>query len=96
MDFLGIGFGEIIIVLIVATLIFGPGKIPEFARQIGQFVNSFRKVTSEMTRDFTRAIDAENLASPGKKKTGSGSTSTSSKSKSLENFLNGPGSGGKA
>ena len=86
----GIGPVELIVVFVVATLIFGPGKIPEFARQLGQFVRSFRKVTGEMTREFTKALDAENLASPGSAKKGAGDDIA----KSIDNFLGGIGKSG--
>ena len=88
----GIGPLELIVVFVIATLIFGPGKIPEFARQLGQFVRSFRKVTGEMTREFTKALDAENLASPGSAAKGKGVGDDIAKS--IDNFLGGVGKSG--
>ncbi len=38
-----IGYGELILILIVGLVIFGPHKIPEFARQCGRAVNMFKK-----------------------------------------------------
>lgn len=38
-----IGFGEIVVILIVGLILFGPNKIPEFARSLGRAVNSFKQ-----------------------------------------------------
>lgn len=58
MNFLGMGTFEILTILVVATLIFGPNRIPEFAKKAGEFMRSFRKITSDMTKEFTKAIDS--------------------------------------
>ncbi len=57
MNFFGMGTFEIITILVIATLIFGPNKIPEFAKKAGEFLRGFRKITTEMTKEFTKAID---------------------------------------
>ncbi len=85
MNFFGMGTFEIVTILVVATLIFGPNRIPEFAKKAGEFLRGFRKVTSDMTKEFTKAIDT----SPTKPTSSSKSTGSSSVSKSLDNFLSG-------
>ena len=37
------GYGEMLIILVVGLLLFGPSKIPEFARQCGRAVNQFKQ-----------------------------------------------------
>ena len=96
MNFLDMGFFEIILVLTVAILIFGPGRIPEIGRQLGRGLRAFRNVTGGLAKEFTRALDAEDKAS---KKPGS--TSNLDKSldkleqgaKSLDKFMKGASSG---
>ncbi len=39
--------GEIIVILVVGLILFGPNKIPEFARQCGRAVNMFKKGLKE-------------------------------------------------
>ncbi len=39
----GLGTTEIIIIAVVALILFGPSKIPEFAKQCGRAVNMFKK-----------------------------------------------------
>ena len=36
-------FGEVLVVVVVGLILFGPNKIPEFARQCGRAVNMFKK-----------------------------------------------------
>lgn len=37
------GWPELIIVLVIALLIFGPTKLPQLARSIGKTIQEFRK-----------------------------------------------------
>ncbi len=48
----GFGHGpELIIILVVALLVFGPKKLPEMGRSIGKTVTEFRKGISEMGKE---------------------------------------------
>ncbi len=38
MELLGVGPGEILLILVIMLLVFGPERLPEFARQAGRFV----------------------------------------------------------
>ncbi len=49
---LAFGFGspaDIGIILVLALIIFGPKKLPEVGKQIGQAMRELRKVTDELT-----------------------------------------------
>lgn len=37
-----VGYGELLIILVVALLLFGANKIPEVARSLGRSVNAFK------------------------------------------------------
>ncbi len=43
-----IGLWEILLVLVVALIIFGPNKLPEMGRSIGNGLKEFRKATKEL------------------------------------------------
>ena len=43
-----IGMLEIILVLAVALIIFGPAKLPELGRSIGNGLKEFRKATNDL------------------------------------------------
>jgi sec-independent protein translocase protein TatA len=57
MDFFGMGVGEIALILIVALIIFGPGKLPEIARTLGKLSRNMKKVSTEFTRAVNREIN---------------------------------------
>jgi len=43
----GIGTSELLVIAVVALILFGPSKIPEFARNLGRAVNMFKKGLKE-------------------------------------------------
>jgi sec-independent protein translocase protein TatA len=43
----GLGTTEIVVIAVVALILFGPNKIPEFAKQCGRAVNMFKKGLKE-------------------------------------------------
>lgn len=49
----GIGFPELMVIAFVAIVVFGPDKLPEVARQAGQFVRRMR-VLANAARDELR------------------------------------------
>lgn len=55
----GIGGPELLLVLIVVLLIFGPAKIPEVARGIGKGLRELRRLNTEFQREL-------NLADPSR------------------------------
>ncbi len=45
----GLGWQELVIVLVIIMIIFGAGKLPEVARSLGQGVKEFKKEANEPT-----------------------------------------------
>ncbi len=39
----GIGWGELLAILLVCLLLFGAGRLPEIARQMGKAIQEFKK-----------------------------------------------------
>ena len=60
MDFLGIGGGEILIVILVAILLWGPGRIVEIARGLGKIIHDLKNTTSELTTQISKELEEEN------------------------------------
>jgi Tat protein translocase TatB subunit len=54
-----IGWGELLIILIVALLVVGPDKLPAYARKTARFVRNFQKVTTGLTSQISKAINLE-------------------------------------
>jgi len=55
MEFFGIGAPELMVILIIAIVMFGPDKIPTMAAQVGRTIRDFRRYTSELTKEFDDA-----------------------------------------
>lgn len=50
----GIGLPEFLVILVVALVVFGPDRLPDFARQAGRMVRQVRQL-SQQARDDIRA-----------------------------------------
>ena len=59
MNFLGMGPAELLLVLALALIVFGPDKMPDIARQLGKAVGDLRRVTSDVTRELQRSIQED-------------------------------------
>ena len=59
MNFLGMGPMELMLILVLALIIFGPGKLPEIAGQVGKVVRDFRRTTAELSSEFNRTLSLE-------------------------------------
>ena len=42
-----LGIGEILVILVVVLLLFGPSKLPQLGEALGRGIRNFRKATSE-------------------------------------------------
>ena len=54
-----LGFSEILIIVIVALVIFGPNKLPEMGRSVGQAIREFKKATQSITNEVTKVATEE-------------------------------------
>lgn len=71
MDFWGIGWQEILLILIVALMIFGPGRLPEIGRAVGKTVRVLKKATSDLMAEATKEIEEQkHPPAQGEKKVG--------------------------
>lgn len=57
-------FGEILIIVVVGLVLFGPGKITEFARECGRAVNAFKKGLREGMDDDSAQASAKKALPP--------------------------------
>jgi Tat protein translocase TatB subunit len=44
----GIGMPELILILIIALIVIGPKKLPDFARSLGRALGQFRRTADEL------------------------------------------------
>ena len=59
MDFFGIGPMEILLILLIALIIFGPGKLPEIGRTIGRATRTLKKATFDLTTQVTKELEGK-------------------------------------
>jgi sec-independent protein translocase protein TatB len=50
--------GEMIFLFFLALILFGPKKLPEIARQIGRFMNEFRRASNEFRSQIESEINS--------------------------------------
>ena len=54
---LNIGGGELLIIFLVALIVLGPGKLPDAARQAGQVMREFRRISNGFQREMREAMN---------------------------------------
>lgn len=52
-----ISFQELTVILLFAVIIFGPKKIPEIARGLGQGIRAMKEATEDIKREIMNPVD---------------------------------------
>ena len=64
MGFFDIGIWEILLILIVALIIWGPRKVPELGRTIGRALRALKKASADLTTEMTKEVDGDKKDRP--------------------------------
>lgn len=56
-----IGFPELILILVIALLIFGPKKLPEIGKSIGRAIAELKRASNELKETIEEEIRAEEI-----------------------------------
>jgi Tat protein translocase TatB subunit len=56
---MALGGGEILVILLVALIVFGPQRLPEIARQIGKAMSEVRKMQDSVKRELHGALGTD-------------------------------------
>ncbi len=59
MGFLDMGTLEILLILVIALIIWGPGRVPEIARTLGRTLRALRKATYDLTATVAKELDMD-------------------------------------
>lgn len=54
---MGFGWGEILLILLLALLLFGAKKIPEIARSVGKGLGEFKKGLNDIQDETKKTSD---------------------------------------
>ncbi len=56
----GIGMPELIVILVIALIFFGPGKLPDLGSSIGKAIRGFKKAMDEPEKKPEDSKDSKN------------------------------------
>jgi TatA/E family protein of Tat protein translocase len=54
-----IGFPELVLILVIALIVFGPKKLPEIGSAIGKGLREFRQASAVLTQELTREVQLD-------------------------------------
>jgi sec-independent protein translocase protein TatA len=64
MNVFGIGLPEMVLIMVVALLVFGPKKLPEIGRSMGKAIRSFQDASKEFEAEFKREAEQQPETTP--------------------------------
>jgi sec-independent protein translocase protein TatA len=60
----GMGLPEIMVILTIALLIFGPKKLPEIGRSLGKAIRGFQDASREFESEIKREVEQIEASKP--------------------------------
>ncbi|HEX5734585.1 MAG TPA: twin-arginine translocase TatA/TatE family subunit [Blastocatellia bacterium] len=54
-----LGWTEILVILVIALIIFGPRKLPELGKSLGQSLAQFRRASDDFKRTWEEEVEVE-------------------------------------
>ena len=63
---MNLGAPEILLIMLVILIFFGPKKIPDLARGLGKGLREFRKASQEIQEDIEKELKLDSKDTPKK------------------------------
>ena len=54
-----IGFWELVVIAVIALLVIGPERLPQFARDAGRFIGKIRRLIQTTKRELEKELDID-------------------------------------
>lgn len=74
---MGLGMPEVILILVIALIVFGPRKLPELGKSLGQAMSQFRRASEDFKRTWEQEVEMEKIGPAESKPTSPQASSTS-------------------
>jgi TatA/E family protein of Tat protein translocase len=60
---LGIGFPEMLLIMAIALLVFGPKRLPEIGKSLGKAIREFKRSSDELKERFEEEVRVDEFKS---------------------------------
>ena len=64
MDLFGMGTGEILLIVVVALIIWGQGRMIEISRALGKMLHNFKKAAFDLTEQISKETGEQEKKPP--------------------------------
>ena len=61
-----LGTTELLLILVVALIIFGPRKLPQLSRQLGKSLSEFKRASEDFKRTWEKEVEIEKFEEEGR------------------------------
>ena len=61
---MNLGMPEILVILLIALLLFGPKKLPELGRSLGQSIREFKRGAQEIREELEKSVEVKEAPKP--------------------------------
>lgn len=58
---MGLGMPEVVLILVIALIVFGPRKLPELGKSLGQAMSQFRRASDDFKRTWEQEVEMETI-----------------------------------